>query len=112
MHVEGDSMDQDYEIVLSPDLEISPADFVAAWNETAETHDFAEARLSKSAGVRFDLPLIVTIIISVTGGAASNVISDLIMKTLDKRGVRKHTHIERVKKADGTESFVADIDEE
>jgi hypothetical protein len=47
---------QDYEIVLSPELEISPADFVTAWNETAETHDFAEARLSESSGVLFDLP--------------------------------------------------------
>ena len=35
----------DYEIVLSPDLDISPADFAAAWNETAETRDVGEARV-------------------------------------------------------------------
>jgi hypothetical protein len=47
-------------------------------------------------------------------GAASNIISDLIMKVFEKRGVagHKHTHIEQVKKPDGSETFVVDIDEE
>ena len=47
-------------------------------------------------------------------GAASNIISDLIMKVFEKRSApgHKHTHIEHMKKPDGSETFVVDIDEE
>ena len=36
------------------------------------------------------------------------------MKVFEKRGVagHKHTHIEQVKRPDGSETFVVDIDEE
>ena len=40
----------DYEIVLSPDLGISPADFAAAWNETAEARSIGEARVAAAKG--------------------------------------------------------------
>ena len=103
----------DYEIVLSPDLGISPADFAAAWNETAEARGIGEARVAAAKGEQFDLTLLATILISVGTGAASNIISDLVMKVFEKRGVpkHKHTHIEHVKKPDGSETFVVDIDE-
>ena len=103
----------DCEIILSPDLGISPADFAAAWNETAETRDVGEARVVAAKGEQFDLALLATILISVGTGAASNIISDLVMKVFEKRGApkHKHTHIEHVKKPDGSETFVVDIDE-
>lgn len=103
----------DYEIVLSPDLGISPADFAAAWNETAEAHNIGEARVAVAKGEQFDLTLLATILISVGTGAVSNIISELIMKVFEKRGApkHKHTHIEHVKKPDGSETFVVDIDE-
>jgi hypothetical protein len=103
----------DYEIVLSPDLGISPADFAAAWNETDEARSIGEARVAAAKGEQFDLTLLATILISVGTGAASNIISDLIMKVFEKRSVsrHKHTHIEHVKKPDGSETFVVDIDE-
>lgn len=82
-----------------------------ASNETAESRDTAEAHLTTPTAVHYDLTLIATILISVGTGAASNIISDLIMKTLEKRGVHKHTHIEQTKKPDGTESFIVDIEE-
>jgi hypothetical protein len=34
---------RDYEIILSPDLGISPADFAAAWNEIAAENKVGEA---------------------------------------------------------------------
>ena len=40
----------DYEIVLSPDLGISPADFAATWNETAEARSIGEARVAAAKG--------------------------------------------------------------
>ena len=33
---------RDYEIVLSPELGIGPADFAAAWNETADARSIGE----------------------------------------------------------------------
>lgn len=103
---------RDYEIILSPDLEISPADFAAAWNELTETHDVGPARVEKAKGVQYDPTLIAAIIITVAGGTAANVISAYIMKVLEKHNKPgKHTHIEHIKKPDGTDSFIADIDE-
>ncbi len=104
----------DYHIALSPDLGISTADFVTTWNELAEAHTIGEARVATAKGEQFDLTLLATILISVGTGAASNIISDLIMKVFEKRGVpgHKHTHIEQVKKPDGSKTFVVDIDEE
>jgi len=103
---------RDYEIILSPDLEISPADFAAAWNELTETHAIGPARVEKARGAQFDPTLVATILITVASGAAANLISESIMKIVEKHGKpTKHTHIEHIKKPDGTESFIADIDE-
>ena len=81
-------------------------------NETAEARSIGEARVA-AKGEQFDLALLATILISVGTGAASYIISELIMKVFEKRGVprHKHTHIEHVKKPDGSETFVVDIDE-
>ncbi len=100
-----------YQIALSPDLGISPDDFLEAWNEDAETRNLSEAYLMSSAGKSFDPTLIAGIMISVGSGVATNVISALIMKVLDKKGISKHTHIEQMKKSDGTKLLVVDIDE-
>ena len=62
---------RDYEIVLSPDLGISPADFAATWNETAEAHNIGDARVVAAKGEQFDLTLLATIFISVGTGAAA-----------------------------------------
>ncbi len=105
---------RNYEIVLSPDLAISPADFVALWNATTETHDIAEAHLSTPKGAFYDPTLIVGILITVGSGVATNVISDQINKLLEKRKEQKehkHTHIEYEEKRDGSKRFIVDTDE-
>lgn len=103
---------RDYEVVLSPDFDITSEEFANTWNELVETRANGEAHTAAAKGATFDSVLIVTVIISVTTGIASNVIAGLIMRVLEKRSNRsKHTHIEYVKKSDGTEKFVADIDE-
>ena len=100
-----------YQIALSPCLGISQDDFLEAWNEDAETRNLSEAYPMSSAGKAFDPALIAGIMISVGSGVATNVVSALIMKVLDKKGVSKHTHIEQMKKSDGTSLLVVDIDE-
>src|SRR6266700_733029 len=97
---------REYEIILSPDLDITLNDFAAAWNENPETRDLGPARVEKVTGVHYDLTIVTTILITVAGEAAGNVISALIMKIFGK-----HTHIEHLKKPDGSESFIVDIKE-
>jgi hypothetical protein len=114
----------EYQIALSPDLDITPEEFAAAWNETAEARAIAEAHIfSITRGTQFDPALIASILISVGTGVASNLLTDLIkgiiQRLRDKKGVQssqgtpahKHTHVEQIKKSDGTEMLIVDIDE-
>ena len=109
----------DYQIALSPDLEITPEEFATVWNESAENRAITEARLSQAKGVQYE-PITLTLILFTVGtGVAVNVLSDLIKDTVqrirDKKGAqkqtRKHTHIEEINKPDGTHMMVVDIDE-
>ncbi len=50
-------------------------------------------------------------LLGVTTGVAGNALYDLIKKVLVKQGVRKHTHIEEMKKPDGTRLLVIDVEE-
>ncbi len=114
---------QTYQIALSPDLDITPEEFAAAWNENAEARALAEAHLSEAKGAQFIEPVLTTVLISIGIGAASNLLSDLIKGIIqqlkDKKGAQssqgtpmhKHTHVEQMKKPDGTEMLIVDIDE-
>src|SRR5579863_8749376 len=106
-----------YEIILSPDLAITPAEFAAAWNDLTETHNIGPARIEKTRGAQFDPTLVATILITIASGAAANLISESIIKIIEKHNKHtqptqpaKHTHIEHIKKPDGTETFIADIE--
>jgi hypothetical protein len=102
-----------YQILLSPDPDLRPADFVACWNEEAATRNLPQARLVPSASKHYDQALLDAIVLSVTTGLASNVLYELIKRVVvKKKGGHTHTHIEESKKADGTRLLVVDIDEE
>jgi hypothetical protein len=103
----------EYQIVLSPNLNITPSDFVDAWNEDTETHTKGEAQLASPGTANFN-PMVDAAMIVLTNvgwGVATNAIYDLIKQVLVKQGVKKHTHIIEVKKPDGTFIRVVDIDE-
>jgi len=114
---------QTYQIALSPNLDIPPEEFASTWNETPQTRVIAEARFTEAEGVQFDAALITGILISVGTGVTINLLTDLIKDIIqrlrDKNSVQtsqvtpthKHTHIERIKKPDGTEMLIVDIDE-
>jgi hypothetical protein len=114
---------QTYQIALSPDLDISPEEFANAWNENDIARTFAEARLSEAKGVQFLDPMLVTVLLSIGTGVASNLLTDMIegvVKQLrHKKGAQsstsatphKHTHTEYVKLPDGSEVLVVGKDE-
>ena len=115
--------EQTYQIALSPDLHISLEEFASAWNEDDVARTFAEAHLSQTKGTQFFDPMLVTVLLTVGTGVATNLLSDLIegviQRLIDKKNTQsgqgkpahKYTHIEQIKKPDGTEMLVVDIDE-
>ena len=124
MNTKGTTMDdQTYQIALSPDLHISLEEFANAWNEDDIARTFAEAHLSQAKGTQFFDPLLVTALLTVGTGVATDLLSDLIkgviQRLIDKNNAknvqstpaRKHTHIEHIKKPDGSVMLVVDIDE-
>ena len=103
---------EDYYIALSPDLELSPTEFVTIWNEDKECQAVAIARLVSPASQQYDINLFAEIVLSLVTNMASSVIYDLIKKALSKReGSSKHIHIEALQKPDGTRFLVVDSEE-
>src|ERR687885_742418 len=99
----------EYQIILSPDLDLCPADFVTSWNEEAAAHNLPQAHLIPSASKQYDQALLDAIVLSVTTGVASNVLYELIKRVVvKKKGGHTHTHIEESRKADGTRLLVVD----
>jgi hypothetical protein len=124
LNKKGTTMDdQTYQIALSPDLHITLEEFAIAWNEDDIARTFAEAHLSQAKGTQFFDPMLVTVLLTVGTGVAANLLSDLIegviQRLIDKKNIQsgqatpshKHTHIEHIKKPDGSEMLVIDIDE-
>ena len=114
--------DQTYQIALSPDLHISLEEFANAWNEDDIARTFAEAHLSQAKGTQFFDPMLVTVLLTVGTGVATNLLSDLIegviQRLIDKKNTQsnlstpthKQTHIQHIKKPNGSEMLVVDID--
>jgi hypothetical protein len=105
-----------YQIALSPELGLTPADFVTAWNADSECRKLAEVRLSPpAAGTSFDptiMNVAIDLLIALGTNVTSSAIYDLVKKLLEKKGKPgKHTHMLEMKKPDGTQIVVVDIDE-
>ena len=85
--------DQTYQIALSPDLHISSEEFANAWNEDDIARTFAEAHLSQAKGTQFFDPMLVTVLLTVGTGVATNLLSDLIEGVI-QRLTRQKEHPE------------------
>jgi len=105
----------DYRIALPPDLGLSAAGFVAAWNEAAECTAVAEARLAQPTRTQYDPTLLEGAFValgSVALGVVSNVIYDLIKGVLAKKGIRKRMEVRQLDQPDGSRLLVVTIVEE
>ncbi len=106
----------DYQIALAPDLEISPEEFAAAWNEVQEAQTVGSTKLAQSTGASFLDPATMTIIVSTASGIGiglvTNAIYDVLKNALIKKGkLHKHTKITQLKQPDGTQLIVVDEEE-
>jgi hypothetical protein len=106
---------EEYDIFLSPELGVYPAEFITAWNAEAECRRHGEADLASSPGISYDpTGLIADILLSVTTGIVGNALYELIKQALIRSGVpqHKHIHIKEHRKRDGSRLLTVDIDEE
>jgi hypothetical protein len=103
----------EYQIALSPNLGLSPTDFITAWNEDPDTRTIAEASLSEASSASYGpfLDATMATISTLGSGIATNALYDLLKQLLVKKGIHKHTRITEVKKPDGTHILVIDIEE-
>ncbi len=106
----------DYQIALAPDLEISPEEFAAAWNEMQETQAVGSTTLTRSKNESFFDAATMTIIVSTASGIGiglvTNAIYDVLKNALIKKGKpHKHTKITQLKQPDGTQLIVVDEEE-
>lgn len=107
----------DYQIALNPELDLTPADFVQAWNTTQEAHVLAEARLAPSDQV-FDPFLVgaaiavISTISSISAGVATNLLSDLIKQVVMKKKGPKPIRVIQINQPDGKYIFVIDQEDE
>ena len=104
----------EYHIALPPDLGLSSADFVTAWNEAPACRAVAEASLTSPAGAQFDqalLDMAVAVLSNVGIGIATNAIYDLIKQVLTKKGVHKRTQLMQLDQPDGTHLLVITTEE-
>jgi hypothetical protein len=75
---------QEYRIALDPSLNLSPAEFVAAWNADPTLRAQGEARLQTSTGTQFDFGAGLLVVLS---GIAINMTSSVLYDFV-KRAVR------------------------
>jgi hypothetical protein len=104
----------EYQLALPPDLGLSPADFVTAWNASAVCRSIAQASLASSTRAQYD-PLLVgaiAVLSSIGIGLATNALYDLIKQVLTTKGVHTQTKIMKIDQPDGTHILVVTIDEQ
>ncbi len=101
----------DYHIVFSPELDISPEDFAAAWNEMPECRKAAEARPSQIQSAQFDSVLL-TVALAVAMGAAGSALYDLVKTALMRRGLGKCTEVVEKEQPDGSRLFLVIVTRE
>ncbi len=107
-----------YQLVFSPRLNITPGDFVDAWNEDDTTRTIAQASLAPTSGRAYNDPLLEAawLLVSTVGtGMLTNALYDLVKNRvknlLVKKGSKKHVKITQLDQPDGTHLLVIEEDE-
>jgi len=106
----------DYQIALSPDLDISSADFAEAWNETKHAQDIAPVTLTPMKNESFfdqaTMDIIVSTATTIGVGVVTNAIYDVLKSKLPKKDKpHKHLKFTQLTQPDGTQLIVVDEEE-
>ncbi len=106
-----------YQLVLSPDLGLSPSEIVAAWNADAQASTIASIHLVPSEAKQFDPTLlegIVSLVSTVGLGILTNAIYDVLkVAVANKRNRQPHKHLKitQLDQPDGTHLLLVEEEE-
>ncbi|MBI4321701.1 MAG: hypothetical protein HY675_24670 [Chloroflexi bacterium] len=101
----------DYPVAFEPDLGLTAADFVAAWNDFPTCTERAKARCDEAVSIYADLGLAldgVAILNGAVGSITAAILYDLAKAALARRGINtpKSTEVVDIKCPDGSSIFV------
>lgn len=103
----------EYQLILSPRVELTPSDFVAAWNAETTTQSVAQASLTAGAAQSYNplVDLVSLVLTNVGLGLATSALYDAIKQVVKKQHPKKHLKITKLDQPDGTHFLTIDIDE-
>ena len=87
----------DYEIAVSPELDLTVEEFVAAWNDDPECKNTATAHSGQPTNSAYIDPvtmLVIPILVGVVSGVGANLLSDLIKRPFMKKGNNKPLNVQ------------------
>jgi hypothetical protein len=105
----------EYQIALDPSLGVRGEEFIAAWNDNPKARQVATAQLHHTLGPNQYDPLTaiaIPILVGVIAGVTADFISDLIKRTLTRRGVHQPITIEVTRQPDGSDTVVVTLAQE
>ena len=104
------------QIILSPNLGISPDEFAASWNATPDCRETAVASVGapSAAAQQFDplLDLAGVVLVGIATNAAYDVIKTLVLKALQKKTPQTHAQVQVLLQSDGSLWVVVHADNE
>ena len=82
----------EYQLMIAPDLNITPDEIATAWNAGAQASSLAEAQLTQSQAKHFNplLDTIVTLITTGGGTVALGLLTNALYDVLKARVMNKH----------------------
>jgi len=103
----------EYQLIFSPRLDLTPNDFMTAWNAETPTRTIAQAHLTSGKSQSYNplVDLVSLVLTNVGLGLGTNALYDLIKKSFEKKGQKKHIKITKLDQPDGTHLLTIDIDE-
>ena len=103
-----------YQLILSPDLNLSPSEVVTAWNANAQASTIASVHLVPSEAKRFEPTLLVTLVSTVGFGLLTNAIYDVLKAAAIKKENKpphKRLKLTQLDQPDGTHLLIVEQEE-
>jgi hypothetical protein len=107
-------MTMEYQLVFSPNLNITVSDFIMAWNDEAEAQQFAHLRTEPAPGQAYSEPFleVIWLVVSTVGmGLGTNELHDLLKRVIQKKRPYKSISIKQKDQPDGTHLLIIEQDE-
>lgn len=109
----------EYQLVLSPDIDLSPSDIQAAWEADTHARMVATVKIVASTSRTLDPTIvegIVTFVSTVAAGVLTNLLTDVLKDALEKKSgakgqhTRKHLKITAHQQPGGAQVLVVEQD--